>query len=271
VSGAPVIVCEGVGKRFDDTWVLRGVDLTVRAGEMLGVIGSGGHGKSVLLRLLAGLLVPDEGRVLVDGRDLARLTPLELAAVRSDYGYLFQNYALFDFMTVGDNVAFPLRRLAHGDEPTVAAAVRKRLEEVNLGHALELYPRELSGGMKKRVSLARATVAHPRIVLYDDPSAGLDPVTSSKIFELVQAVHRVGARDGRPCASVVVSHDIDRMRRVCDRYVMVHGGQLCFDGAESAISDAAPLVGDFFYGAAGLPTGGRGRTAPTKNGKGAAL
>ena len=251
MSDAPVIVCEGVGKRFDDTWVLRGVDLRVRAGEVLGVIGPGGHGKSVLLRLLAGLLVPDEGRVLVDGRDLAKLTQLELAEVRADYGYLFQNYALFDFMTVSDNVAFPLRQLANDEEATVAAAVRKRLGEVSLGHALALYPRELSGGMKKRVALARATVAHPRIVLYDDPTAGLDPVTSSKIFELLAAVHRVGARDGSPCTSVVVSHDIDRMRRVCDRYVMLHDGQVRFDGAESVITEAESIVGDFFFGAAG--------------------
>lgn len=251
MSADPVIVCEGVGKRFEDTWVLRGVDVTIRAGEILGVIGSGGHGKSVLLRLLAGLLVPDEGRVLVDGRDLATLTPLELATARSDYGYLFQNYALFDFMTVADNVAFPLRQLGSEEDATVLEAVRNRLEEVSLGHTLALYPRELSGGMKKRVALARATVARPRIVLYDDPTAGLDPVTSSKIFELVQGMHRLGARDGRPCASVVVSHDIDRMRRVCDRYIMVHDGQVRFDGLEAEIGEAEAVVGDFFYGAAG--------------------
>ncbi|MDP6944931.1 MAG: ATP-binding cassette domain-containing protein, partial [Myxococcota bacterium] len=127
MRGEPVMVCEGVGKRFDDTWVLRGVDLTVYAGELLGVIGPGGHGKSVLLKLLAGLLTCDEGRVLVDGRDLAKVTPLELATLRSDYGYLFQNYALFDFMTVADNVAFPLRQLGSDDDATVMAAVRKRL------------------------------------------------------------------------------------------------------------------------------------------------
>ncbi len=250
MSDGPVITCEEVGKRFGDAWVLRGVNLAINAGEILGIIGPGGHGKSVLLRLLAGLLQPDEGRVLVDGRDLSTLSALELAGVRSAYGYLFQNYALFDFMTVADNVAFPLRQLASDDEPTVLAAVRKRLEEVNLGHALELYPRELSGGMKKRVSLARATVAHPRIVLYDDPTAGLDPVTSSKIFDLVRAVQGVGSRDGWPCASVVVSHDIDRMRRVCDRYVMVSDGQLRFDGVESEIKGAESIVGEFFYGAA---------------------
>ena len=250
MSEVAVIVCEGVGKRFEDAWILRGVDLVVKADEILGIIGPGGHGKSVLLRLLAGLLRPDEGRVLVDGRDLATMSALELSEVRANYGYLFQNYALFDFMTVADNVAFPLRQLANDDEATVMAAVRKRLSEVSLGHTLELYPRELSGGMKKRVSLARATVAHPRIVLYDDPTAGLDPVTSSKIFELLSAVHRVGSRGGKPCASVVVSHDIDRMRRVCERYVMLYEGQVRFDGPESKMSEAPEIVRDFFFGAA---------------------
>lgn len=250
MSKAPVIVCEGVGKRFEDAWILRGVDLVVHAGEILGIIGPGGHGKSVLLRLFAGLLTPDEGRVLVDGRDLATMSALELSEVRSNYGYLFQNYALFDFMTVADNVAFPLRQLANDDEPTVMAAVTKRLTEVSLGHALELYPRELSGGMKKRVSLARATVAHPRIVLYDDPTAGLDPVTSSKIFALLNSVHNVGSRGGEPCASVVVSHDIDRMRRVCERYVMLYEGEVRFDGPESEMGQAPEIVRDFFFGAA---------------------
>jgi len=255
VSGTPGIVCEGVGKRFGDAWVLRDVSMVVHPGEILGIIGPGGHGKSVLLKLMAGLLEADEGRVLVDGRDLAKVSPLELAALRSDYGYLFQNYALFDFMTVADNVAFPLRQLGATDEGEVSEAVQTRLEEVSLGHALGLYPRELSGGMKKRVGLARATVARPRLVLYDDPTAGLDPVTSSKIFELIQVVHGVGSADGRPCASVVVSHDIDRMRRVCDRYVMLQDGQVRFDGVESVIADAAPIVGDFFYGAAGKEVG----------------
>ncbi len=255
MSRQAVIVCEGVGKRFDDAWVLRGLDIEVYPGEILCVIGPGGHGKSVLLRLLAGLFTPDEGRVLVDGRDLATLSPLELSRVRAQYGYLFQNYALFDFMTVADNVAFPLRQLGSVDEPTILSAVKSRLEEVNLGHTLALYPRELSGGMKKRVGLARATVAQPRIVLYDDPTAGLDPVTSSKIFELVQSMHQLGAQDGRPCASVVVSHDIDRMRRVCDRYLMIYEGALRFDGPEAEISSAVEICQDFFYGAANKEVG----------------
>lgn len=246
-----VIICEGVGKRFDDHWVLRGIDLEVRSGEVLGIIGPGGHGKSVLLKLMAGLLTPDEGRVLVEGQDLAGLAPLELARIRNDFGYLFQNYALFDFMTVADNVAFPLRRQREpAPEEEIAAAVRQRLEEVDLGHALALFPSELSGGMKKRVGLARATITHPPILLYDDPTAGLDPVTSSKIFRLVEANQRQGsARNaGRPSAAVVVSHDIDRMRVVCARWVMLSDGKVVYEGDEAGIADAAQGVRDFFFG-----------------------
>ncbi|PIE20929.1 MAG: ABC transporter ATP-binding protein, partial [Proteobacteria bacterium] len=152
---AVVIRCEGLGKRFGDAWVLRDVDFEVRRGEVLGVIGPGGHGKSVLLKCFAGLLAPDEGRVLVDGEDLARLGPAGLARVRERFGYLFQNYALFDFMSVRDNVAFPLEQRAERAERAeraasdeIEAAVRARLAEVGLAHTLSLFPRELSGGMK---------------------------------------------------------------------------------------------------------------------------
>lgn len=240
-----LMTCEGVSKRFDDHWVLRDVTLTVEPGEVLGVIGPGGHGKSVLLKLLAGLLRADEGRVLVEGLDLRLASPVQLAKAREDIGYLFQNYALFDFMTVADNVAFPLRRQRRLDEEAIMAAVRRRLEDVDLGHTLALHPAELSGGMKKRVGVARATITEPRIVLYDDPSAGLDPVTSSKIFRLIDQLHHRERGD----ASVVVSHDIDRMRAVCDRYVMLSEGRVVFAGPESAIPAADQAIRAFFYGA----------------------
>ena len=250
MSGA-AIRCEGLGKRFDETWVLRGVDLEIHAGEILGVIGPGGHGKSVLLKCLAGLLPADAGRVLVGGEDLARLGPSGLARVRERFGYVFQNYALFDFMSVRDNVAFPLRQQARHSPAEIDARVRSRLADVGLAHALDLFPRELSGGMKKRVGLARATVTEPAIALYDDPSAGLDPVTSSKIFKLIAAMHRHRAELGEgPAATVVVSHDIDRMRAICDRYVMIAHGEVAFDGPESALGGAPASVSDFFHGAA---------------------
>lgn len=244
VTAGAAIRCEGLGKRFGDHWALRDVDITIERGEILGVIGPGGHGKSVLLKCLAGLITPDEGRVLVGGEDLARLGAAGLTRVREQYGYVFQNYALFDFMTVRDNVAFPLVQQGHHDSAAIDAAVCARLAEVGLAHALDLYPRELSGGMKKRVGLARATVSDPAIALYDDPSAGLDPVTSSKIFDLVARMHN--KRPG--VATVVVSHDIDRMRPICDRYAMLVDGRLVFEGAEAEIA-RAPDVAAFFFGA----------------------
>lgn len=241
-AAAPVLRAEGLGKRFDGAWVLRGVDLALHPGEILGLVGQGGHGKSVLLKCLAGLLRPDEGRVLAFGRDLATLTSVELARVREAYGYVFQNYALFDFMTVADNVAFPLRQRGDADERATNALVRERLAEVGLARALRLYPRELSGGMKKRVGLVRATVTDPDVTLYDDPSAGLDPVTSSKIFELIAGMHE----RKRGAAAIVVSHDLDRMRPVCHRYVMLERGRVVFEGPEAAVPSAPPAVAAFF-------------------------
>ena len=249
----PLIECEDVGKRFEEHWVLEHVTLQVRAGEVLGIIGPGGHGKSVLLKLFAGLLRPDAGRVTVEGQDLSRASAVQLARLRDEFGYLFQNYALFDFMTVADNVAFPLRQQRALADDEILARVKRRLEDVDLGHTLPLYPSELSGGMKKRVGVARATVTEPRIVLYDDPSAGLDPVTSSKIFRLIDQLHHRERGD----ASVVVSHDIDRMRPICDRYVMLYKGRVVFVGAEPDLAGADPVVREFFHGAAsGLDSAG---------------
>lgn len=254
-DGEVIIRCAEVGKRFGARWVLRDVTLDIRRDEILGVFGPGGHGKSVLLKLLAGLLRPDAGRVVARGEDLAKLDADGLAKVRERYGYLFQNYALFDFMTVRDNVAFPLRQSREEiAEEEIARRVEARIEEVGLSHAIDRLPSELSGGMKKRVGLARATVGEPLIALYDDPSAGLDPVTSSKIFRLIDKMH--AHQEGT--ASVVVSHDIDRMREICDRYIMVHDGRVIFDGPESAIADAEQdVVRDFFEGAVNKHAGAR--------------
>jgi phospholipid/cholesterol/gamma-HCH transport system ATP-binding protein len=240
VSGGPVrLAVERVSKRHQGRVVLDDVSLEVRAGEILGLVGPGGHGKSVLLKHLPRLIAPDAGRVLLDGKDLAKLSAFELARAREGFGYLFQNYALFDFMTVADNVAFPLRqetRPPSRDE--IDARVRERLAEVGLARAYAQFPRELSGGMKKRVGLARATVTNPAIALYDDPSAGLDPVTSSRIFELLHAMHlKVPG-----CASVVVSHDIDRMQAIVDRWVVVEHGRVVFSGDRHALHQALTVA-----------------------------
>lgn len=238
---APVrIRVAGLTKVYRGVPVLDGVDLELRAGEVVGIIGPGGEGKSLLLKHLPRLLVPDGGRVEIDGQDLARLDARALAHVRERFGYVFQNYALFDFMTVGDNVAFPLRQLGPVQRPREAdieARVRARLADVGLAHAFSQYPRE----------------ADPEIALYDDPSAGLDPVTSSKIFALIEAMHaRVP-----DATTVVVSHDIDRMRAICHRWVMIAQGRVVFDGTDEALADAAPAVRAFVFGAAGASSDAR--------------
>lgn len=239
-----MILARDIYKHFGDVHVLDGVDLHLRRGELLGVIGPGGAGKSVLLKILCGLVRPDRGTVEVQGQDLARLDGVALAAVRRQYGVLFQNYALFDFMTVAENVAFPLAQDGV-PEGEIRERVAARLQDVDLPRAGALYPRELSGGMKKRVSLARATIAEAPILLYDDPTAGLDPVTSSKIFALVKALHRPG-----DSTTLVISHDIDRMRAVCDRYLLIFEGRVRFDGT-FAEGSASPdgVVNTFFTGA----------------------
>ena len=225
---------EGITKHHEGRVVLDNVSFEVNAGEILGIVGPGGHGKSVLLKHLPRLLRPDGGRVLLDGKDLATLSSYDLARAREDFGYLFQNYALFDFMTVGDNVAFPLRQERRHSETDIAERVARRLDEVGLLRALDQYPRELSGGMKKRVGLARATISEPTIALYDDPSAGLDPVTSSRIFALIHTMHcKVEG-----CASVIVSHDLDRMAAIVTRWVYLDRGQILFSGTTSALRSA---------------------------------
>jgi len=240
---------EGLVKHHEGRTVLAGLDLEVVSNEVLGIVGPGGQGKSVLLKHLPRLLVPDAGRVLLDGVDLALMTSFELARARESYGYLFQNYALFDFMSVGDNIAFPLRQEGKLSDADIEAKVRARLDEVGLARAYAQFPRELSGGMKKRVGLARATVSDPQLALYDDPSAGLDPVTSSRIFSLIAAMHKKVAG----CASVVVSHDLDRMVPIVDRWVYLDRGQVLFDGATETLVDllqrrSTPALNAFFAG-----------------------
>lgn len=241
------IAVEQLTKTHEGRVVLNDISLEVRAGEILGLVGPGGHGKSVLLKHLPRLLAPDRGRILLDGKDLASLSGFDLARAREGFGYLFQNYALFDFMTVADNIAFPLRQEKNPPPPdAIDQRVRARLAEVGLERAYHQFPRELSGGMKKRVGLARATIADPEIALYDDPSAGLDPVTSSKIFALIDTMHRrvPGA------TTIVVSHDIDRMRAICHRWIMIEHGRVVFDGTDAELARASANVRAFIFGGA---------------------
>jgi phospholipid/cholesterol/gamma-HCH transport system ATP-binding protein len=240
-----MIELSGVRKRFPHREVLLdGVAATVGRGERWGLIGPAACGKSVLLKLICGLLPADGGAIVVDGHDVARAHEDALGALRARIGMLFQNYALFDFMTVGENVAFPLVRRGGIARDEIDARVRDRLRAVGLAGSEAKRPSELSGGMKKRVGIARATIARPDIVIYDEPTAGLDPVTTSKIYDLLRADH---AETG--ATVVAVSSDVDALRAFAPRVAMLYQGKLRYDGAADAIADAPdPVVRQFVRG-----------------------
>jgi phospholipid/cholesterol/gamma-HCH transport system ATP-binding protein len=239
-----LIRVERVVKRFDGP-VLQGVNLVVPGGCLYGLVGPGAAGKSVLLKIVAGLLRPDGGSVVVGGADLSGLDDLELSEYRKGVGMVFQNNALFDFMTVAENVAFPLRRLFDLPEPEIRRRVAERLASVGLGNGFgERLPAGLSGGQKKRVGVARATIAGAPIVLCDEPTAGLDPVTSQRLFDLLR-----GEQQRANSTVLMVSSDVDRLLTVTDRVGMMHEGRMVFDGTtEEARASTNPLVRQFLRG-----------------------
>ncbi|WP_237245574.1 MULTISPECIES: ABC transporter ATP-binding protein [Sorangium] len=244
MSTRPMIQIEQLTKSFGGMPVLRGVDLDVPSGCLYGLIGPGASGKSVLLKMITGLLRPDRGRVIVDGKDVHALSELELQTFRLKFGMLFQNNALFDYMTVGENIAFPLRRLYDLSEEEIEERVAERLRVVSLAGFEDRTPAGLSGGQKKRVGVARATIARGEIVLYDEPAAGLDPVTSQRIFDLLRAEQRA-----MNATVVMVSSDLDRLLTVTDRVGMLYRGRLIFDGTtEEAKASDDPRVRQFVHG-----------------------
>ncbi len=238
-----MIVVDRVNKAFSAP-VLRSVSLSVPDGCLYGLIGPGASGKSVLLKLIVGLIRTDAGRVVVDDEDLTALDEIGMQRARGRFGFLFQNYALFDYLDVGENIAFPLRRLGGASEEEIQTRVRERLAAVSLAGFERRAVSGLSGGQKKRVGVARATITRAPYLLYDEPAAGLDPVTSQKIFELL-------AREQREAKSTVimVSSDIDRLLTVTDRVGMMYRGELIFDGTtDEAKSSTHPVVKQFVHG-----------------------
>lgn len=235
---------QDVSINFGDFDILRKVNLDVLSGERIVLIGPSGFGKSVILKLFAGLIKPTQGRVLVDGQDLAKLNPAELAAVQLKMGMLFQKNALFDSLTVGENVAFPLREKSGLPEDEIQKRVVQFLKAVGLSHARDLYPDEISGGMQKRLGIARALALNPQIVLYDDPTAGLDPITSRMIAELIMEMwfEKSGT-------IVTVTNDMARAYQLADRIVMVVDGELIVTGdREQTLENRDPRVAQFVRG-----------------------
>ena len=210
-----------VCKSFGSKEILHHINLTIKDGETLAIIGGSGSGKSTLLRLLIGLIRPTAGQIWVDDMEISQISEKELDKVRLHMGMVFQYSALFDSMTVGDNVAFGLREHTSLSEPDIAQIVQDKLHLVGLDDVSGLMPGELSGGMKKRVSLARAIAFEPKIIFYDEPSSGLDPIMTGKIDELI-----IHTQKTLQVTSVVVTHDMASACRIADRIAMIYEGSL---------------------------------------------
>ena len=225
ISSDYMIEIKNLKKSFGDKQVLRGINLTVNKGETMVIIGRSGCGKSVLLKHIVGLLKPDEGELYVEGQDVVKMKRKELYELRKKFGFLFQGSALFDSMTVGENVGLYLTENTKMTKSEISAVVAEKLELVGLPGTENLMPSDLSGGMKKRVALARALASNPEYILYDEPTTGLDPVMSDNIDDLIKELS-----EKLQVTSIVVTHDIFSVYSVASRVAMVENGIIYFDG-----------------------------------------
>jgi phospholipid/cholesterol/gamma-HCH transport system ATP-binding protein len=233
-----------VHRSFGKQQVLKGVNLQVAQGEVLAIIGRSGSGKSVMLRLLIGLLRPNRGRVIIDDTDITLLSGRQLDRIRERFGMLFQGGALFDSMTVFDNVAFPLREKTDLAEHKIEAQVQKMLESVGLGEMGYKFPAELSGGMKKRTALARALVTNPSIILFDEPTTGLDPILVHAIHQLIHDTHRDFGY-----TAILVSHEIPEVFDIATRVAVLHEGRIIEEGTpEMILKSSNPVIQQFIAG-----------------------
>lgn len=240
----PIIEFKDVSKSFGDNDVLRKACLAIFRGETITIIGGSGMGKSVFLKLLLGVLRPDEGSVLFDGRDIGEMGERRLSRMRRRIGMLFQGAALFDSLTVLENVAYPLREHFSYSEDQIKRIVSDKLKMVGLDGAEEMLPADLSGGMKKRVGLARAIATDPDIILYDEPTTGLDPANTKRICRLIREMQaRLGV------TSVIVTHDMEAAFSVTDRLAMIYGKRFGFIGtSDEARASDDPTVQNFIRG-----------------------
>jgi len=241
----PVIELDDVSVAFGDNHVLRGLSLKIVAGKTTVVVGRSGSGKSILLKLMIGLLKPTSGRVLVFGKDLATCTPLEVIALRKRMGMLFQNYALFDALTVDENVGFPLLENSTLPHREIADLTHGLINILNLTGNERLLPADLSGGMRKRVSLARALIANPEVVLFDEPTTGLDPIMIAAVDDMIAL-----AKDQYQITSVIISHDMASTQRLADIVAFLHDGKIIFEGSyDQLVHSKLPPIHAFVDGA----------------------
>jgi phospholipid/cholesterol/gamma-HCH transport system ATP-binding protein len=232
-----------VHTRFGDNHVHRGLNFTLKAGEVTTLLGPSGAGKTIILKLIMGLLGAYSGTVRVMGQSMDTLSPDELRELRVSTGMLFQGAALFDSFTVFENIAYGLRERGEQDEEKLARIVAERLNMVGLPGIEKKYPPQLSGGQKKRVGLARALASSPKIMLYDEPTTGLDPTSTRKIDELIVQFAKESGM-----TSLVVTHDIQSARRISDRWMLLSKGVISADGRADRLAQESPLVADFVSG-----------------------
>ena len=245
--GEPIIVFEDVWKAFGPISIYEGLDLTVHKGETLTIVGGSGTGKSVLLKCLLRLLVTDRGRITAFGDEVTGRSEKQMGGIRRRIGMLFQGAALFDSLDVRENIAYPLRQNGWQDEQRITARVAEVLEMVNLPGIERKWPSELSGGMKKRVGLARAIAIEPEVILYDEPTTGLDPTNVKRIDELI-----IGMQARLGVTSIVVTHDMGSAFRVSDRLAMLYDRKIVWAGWKDEVETASnPIVRDFIGGTIG--------------------
>ncbi len=239
-----VIEIRDLRKSFGDNHVLNGFSMTLYKGENLVVMGKSGSGKSVMIKCLVGLMQPDSGFLSVMGKEIKTLDRKTLDALRSDIGFLFQGSALYDSMTVRENLEFPMRRHKEklGNIEDTAPLVLEALENVGLAHTMDLMPSELSGGMKRRVALARTLILKPKIILYDEPTSGLDPITAKEIIELMRSIQKMYGT-----SSLIITHDVDCARVISERMVLLVDGINYAEGSYAELSKSTdPKVEAFF-------------------------
>lgn len=243
MADSRMIEIENLNKRFGQLVVLDDVSLEVSKGENLVVFGRSGQGKSVLLKCIIGLLNPDSGNIVIDGKSIVNLDPGELNKVRKNIGFLFQSAALYDSMTVRENLAFPLKRnFPNLSDNEINDKVEYTLELVSLEHAIDKMPSELSGGMKKRIGLARSIITDPRLMLYDEPTTGLDPITTKEISELI-----LNLQNKFNMTSVIVTHDLICAEIIADRAIFLKDAKIAYEGTiEELTKSNDPFLKNFF-------------------------
>lgn len=237
-------------KKFGEHVVHKDINLTIPDGKITYIIGPSGTGKSVFLKQVIGLIRPDSGQILIDGKNVPDMNDAELLKMRRNFGFLFQNAALFDSMTVFDNVAFPLREHTDMSDDDIREAVHNKLLQVGMKDVDDKYPSELSGGMRKRVGLARAVMLDPQFMLYDEPTTGLDPIMTDVVDELIRQTQQSRG----DMTSVVISHDIKSTLSIADKIIMIYNGYVVAEGDPKFFNTTDnPIVRQFFSGSRNGP------------------